>query len=84
MKFHAYILFSESLQKFYTGSTQDVNERVEYHNQGLVGFTSKGTPWKLVWSMSFESRLKAVQMENKIKKRGAKRFLIDISEYPMA
>jgi putative endonuclease len=77
LNFYTYILFSDKLQKFYIGSTQNLELRIDYHNNGLVKFTSKGTPWRLIWSMSFETRSEAVQKETKIKKRGAKRFLID-------
>jgi putative endonuclease len=77
LKFYTYVLFSERLGKFYIGSTQDIEMRIDCHNRGLVKFTSRGIPWRLVWSVSFETRPEAVQMEMKIKKRGAKRFLID-------
>jgi hypothetical protein len=34
MKFSVYILFSSSLQKFYTGQTHDLQNRLEEHNSG--------------------------------------------------
>ena len=34
-------------------------------------------PWKIVYMKSFGSRKEAIQLEIKIKKRGAKRYLND-------
>ena len=70
-----YILFSESLQQYYIGSTQDLTKRLNDHNSGWSKHTSKGTPWILVYSEAFTTRTEALRKENIIKKRGAKRFL---------
>ena len=45
------------------------------HNSGEGKFTAKCLPWVLIWSKSTETRGEAMKLENKIKKRGAKRFL---------
>ena len=73
-----YLLYSVKLGKDYVGSTQDVISRLNYHNNGNVKFTSRGIPWILVWSQQYMTRAEAVQLENKIKKRGAKRYLTDL------
>ena len=36
-------------------------------------------PWELVYSINFDTRAEAVALETKIKKRGAKRYLADLS-----
>jgi len=77
MEFCVYIMWSERLGKFYVGSTGNLENRVKRHNKGEEKFTSKGVPWKLIWSESYRTRSEAVQMENKIKKRGIQRFLVD-------
>lgn len=46
---------------------------------GLVKSSKCGLPWKLVYSIKVTSREAAVALERKIKKRGAKRYLIDNS-----
>ncbi len=74
-----YILYSEILSKFYIGQTADLEERIRRHNNGLAGFTKKGIPWDLIWSLEVESRTEALKLERKIKKRGAKRFLQDMA-----
>ena len=77
MKFKIYILWSEILQKFYVGSTNDLDGRIYRHNSGQGNFTAKGMPWKQICSFECIDRTEAVKLENKIKKRGIKRFLID-------
>jgi putative endonuclease len=78
MSFVVYILFSDSLNKFYVGQTQDLNSRLVRHNEGRVNFTSKGVPWKLIHFFNCPDRSEAVQLESKIKKRGIKRYLQDV------
>jgi putative endonuclease len=77
MDFKVYILWSESLQKFYVGSTNNLKDRLYRHNSGQGDFTVKGIPWKLIWSIDCVDRKEALQLENKIKKRGIKRYLLD-------
>ena len=77
MRFKVYILWSASLQKFYVGSTGDLEDRLHRHNSGQGKFTSKGLPWKLIWESDCNDRVEAVQLENRIKKRGIERYLLD-------
>ena len=65
--FFVYILWSEKLQKFYIGSTQDLQARVAYHNSGNVTFTSTGIPWVIVYSEALNSRQEAILRERQIK-----------------
>jgi putative endonuclease len=74
-----YVLFSERTQRYYTGQSQDLQNRLSEHNAGETPSIKKGIPWKLVWNKECESRSEALKLENKIKKRGAKRFLDDLS-----
>ena len=79
MAYHTYILFSLSLQKHYIGSTGNLTNRLMDHNSGRSKYTAKGKPWKLVFSKEFRTRTEALQLENKIKRRGASRYLNDQS-----
>jgi putative endonuclease len=75
--FYVYVLFSEKLNKYYVGSTNDIQKRLVQHNAGKTSFTSRGIPWIIIISMEFNSRAEAVQLELKIKKRGINRYLQD-------
>lgn len=72
-----YILYSPTRNRYYTGETTDMNRRIERHNSGMVKSTASGIPWQLAWSTEVLNRTDALNLEKKIKKRGAKRFLED-------
>jgi putative endonuclease len=82
VKFVVYILQSIKTDRFYVGQTQDLTSRIKRHNSGLVKSTKHGMPWNLVHSIEVPSRSSAVLLETKIKKRGAKRFLLDMNLEP--
>jgi len=82
MLFFTYILFSSKLNRFYSGSTNDLERRLVEHNSGQTKSTQHGSPWTLVFSASFNSRRDALKKEIEIKKRGAKRFLADVNQQP--
>ena len=73
--FWVYILRSEETNKYYTGSTQNVSERLKEHNAGKSKSTRGGVPWHLVYFKEYSSRTEAVHAEKQIKGRGAERFL---------
>ncbi len=77
--FFTYILFSFSLNKYYVGHTENIDDRFKRHNAGEGKFTKKGIPWELKWFYESNTRSKAIILENKIKKRGIKRFLQNVS-----
>ena len=77
MKYCVYIIFSESLNKYYCGSTENFVKRLKEHNSSKGNFTSKGVPWKEVITINVDSLSEAMMLENQIKKRGIKRYLED-------
>jgi putative endonuclease len=74
MQFHVYILFSEKLNKYYTGQTNNLEDRIFRHNAAQESFTASGVPWKLVWSMILDTRVEAITLEKKIKKKRCKKI----------
>ena len=74
---YVYILYSSSLEKFYVGSTDNVERRIDQHNSGRSNFSSKGIPWKLITRIECKNRSEAMGLEIQIKKRGIKRYLED-------
>jgi putative endonuclease len=75
--YYTYILYSQKLDSYYTGSTIDIERRLSEHNRGKTSYSRKGIPWKVIYSVSFHTRNEAVNHENQIKKRGVERFLED-------
>ena len=67
--FFVYIIESAVDNSFYIGQTKDLIKRVKYHNEGLSKYTSKKTPWKLVYSEEFNTRTEAIKRERFLKNR---------------
>jgi putative endonuclease len=76
--FFVYILFSKKLNRFYIGTTDDVERRLMEHNSRLYAnsFTAKGIPWELTLSYSCQSSEIAYKLERFIKKMKSKKFII--------
>ena len=72
---YVYILYSETIRRYYVGQTADIEIRLVRHNEGYVKSIKKGSPWTLIHSIKVHSRSEALFLERKIKKRGAKRYL---------
>jgi len=48
MKYFVYIIESLKDGSYYVGSTQDLSERMERHNQGRSKYTKVKRPWNLI------------------------------------
>ena len=64
---YLYILFSEKLNKYYIGISQNPDRRLEYHNSIEKGWTRTGIPWVLKYKHSFQDRTIAQYWEKKVK-----------------
>ncbi len=62
-----YILWSESIQKYYIGYSSDLEERIKKHNRKSRGFTNSGRPWVLVYTENCESKSLAIARERDLK-----------------
>ena len=68
MKHFTYILFSQSLNKYYVGSSSDeLKERLRRHNTNHKGFTGGIGDWTIVYQEGFESKSQAYAREREIK-----------------
>jgi putative endonuclease len=62
-----YILYSESLDKYYIGHTSNLEERLKKHNNRHKGFTGKNGYWKVVYTEHYGSKSEAMKREREIK-----------------
>ena len=69
MPYYVYIIQSELDGSYYTGSTRDLNERLQRHNEGRSVYTKTKRPWHLVYSEEFIDRSSAIRSENAIKRQ---------------
>ena len=67
MAYYVYILQSLKDESYYIGSTNNLADRVERHNQGRSKYTKPKRPWKLASFEEFLDRPDAVQREYEIK-----------------
>ena len=68
MNFQVYILWSDSIKKFYVGSTSNLAGRFSQHNRGQSKFTLKGIPWSLLWSGQYVDRGEAIVLKTRLRK----------------
>ncbi len=77
---HVYILYSESLDRYYVGSTSDLEARLIRHNNGESRYTKSGIPWSIVYSEEFSSRSEAMSREHQIKKWKSRKMIVKLIE----
>jgi putative endonuclease len=75
MPFFLYILQSETSGRYYVGQTQDLKNRLEYHNANYSLALRNRGPWKLVHHEAYESRKDAVRRECYIKSQKSRKFI---------
>ena len=75
MPFYVYILQSEKDGSYYVGSTQDLDARIQRHNQGRSKYTKTKMPWRMMYFEEFPDRSSAVRRENQIKRHKDKHFI---------
>ena len=83
MKHCVYILYSESLDKFYIGETEELEERLEQHAIGFFksSYTSKVKDWELFLSIECEDRVMARALERHIKQNKSRKYIQDLKAY---
>jgi len=73
---YVYILQSEvDPERFYTGSTNDLGERLKRHNDGSVPHTSKWRPWKLKTNIAMSDRRRTAELEKYLKSHSGRAFV---------
>ena len=66
--FFVYILKSRATGKYYVGSTDDLDQRLHFHNSGQSHYTARRGSWELVYLEKFPMRASAIARERQIKK----------------
>lgn len=70
-----YILRSDSSpSRHYVGITNNLAQRLEWHNQGPCGYTIDHRPWSVVVSMEFSTEHEAVRFEKYLKSGSGRAF----------
>mgnify|MGYP003821603743 CR=1 FL=1 len=75
MKYYVYILLSLKNNDIYIGSTANLQNRINLHNEGKVKSTKAYKPWQLLESREFDSRSEAMKQEMFLKTHQQKESL---------
>ena len=74
--YYLYILYSQSIDKFYIGYSSDPARRLKEHNhlENTI-WTKRGQPWELKTSIPYEDMRQAIKAERKLKKLKSRRVI---------
>jgi putative endonuclease len=75
MIYWLYILYSESLDKYYVGSTHDLEGRLRRHLTNHTGFTGAAKDWYMAYSEGYPSKIDAYRREMQIKNWKSKKLI---------
>ena len=78
MPYYVYILQSQKDGSYYIGSTQDLDDRIERHNQGRSKYTKVKRPWELIFSEEHPDRSSAIKREQEMKRHKRRMFIEDL------
>ncbi len=73
--FKVYIIFSAFLDRYYVGSTANIEDRLFRHKNSGSKSTKSASDWELVYSEEFDTRSEAVLREREIKGKKSRKYL---------
>ena len=78
-QFVTYVLYSQKFDKIYIGSTSNLIDRINSHNQlSNKGYTKKFRPWIVIHVEFFNSKLSAMNREKQLKSSRGRNFIRNI------
>ena len=78
-----YILHSKKLDRFYTGYSTNLEERLQFHQSALPHkFTAKAKDWKFFMTISCEDKKQALEIEAHIKRMKSRTYIKNLKKYP--
>lgn len=70
-----YILYSAKLDRYYTGSCEEMSIRIIQHNSGRNRSTKAGVPWEIKYTEEYNTRNEAQSREMEIKRKRVENIL---------
>lgn len=77
---YVYILQSLVNNRYYIGSTNDLDRRLQEHNDGRGKYTNLTKPFRLVFNQSYHSLNDARSIERRLKKMKSRKIIEEIIE----
>ena len=75
MPFSVYIIHSSSLDQYYIGHSENLQDRLYRHVNSGSKATKKTNDWKLVYTEIFATRAEAAKRESEIKKKKSRKYI---------
>ena len=75
MAYYLYILRSQKTDRYYIGSSENPDVRLQQHNWKRTPSTKSGVPWVIVYTEEFSTRSEAVTREYEIKKKKSRKYI---------
>ena len=78
--FYVYILYSKIIDKYYIGSCQNIQDRLNDHLNSRSKYTKIAKDWELKHSEAYPTRSEAYQREMKVKKMKSRKYIENLIE----
>ena len=75
MAYFTYILRSLKTGRFYIGSCENTEIRLQQHNMKRTPSTKSSVPWEIVYTEEFSTRSDAVKREYEIKRKKSRKYI---------
>ncbi|HZL11582.1 MAG TPA: hypothetical protein VFC65_16485 [Prolixibacteraceae bacterium] len=81
MRYFSYVIYAPETHIFYYGYFEDLEKVLEMHNSNQITPTSGKGPWVLLYSETFETRLRAIRQTSFYRSVKGQRFLKNILNF---
>ena len=78
--YYTYIIYSKAINKYYIGSCQDIQQRLQDHLNSRSKYTKVAKDWEIKYFETFPTRTEACQRELQIKKMKSRRYIENLIE----
>ena len=72
---YVYVIYSNKIDRYYVGITENLCLRLERHNSGWGRYTKRGIPWVIVYTENYPTKANAFKRESEIKKRKSRTYI---------
>ncbi len=81
MTYSSYVIYSQESGTFYYGYFDDLEKVLEMHNSDMIPVTRGKGPWTLMFSESFDTRMRAIRQSGFYRTVKGQRFLKSILNF---
>ncbi len=79
-----YILYSKTIDRYYIGSTKDLNIRIDLHlnKKFITSYTTNADDWEIYLAFETENISTATKVERHIKRMKSRVYIENLKRYP--